>query len=76
MDSRGAWLEDGYIGKADRVVSVYAAHSMVLTINGQPTQLKENDRVEIFDGNQPPRGKIIRSSDFAKNLETLAAYAR
>jgi len=73
LDDRGAWLEDGVIGKADKVVSVFAAHDMVLTINGRPVPIKENDRVELFDGAQPPRQKIIRTSTFSRNLERLAA---
>lgn len=76
MDARGTWLEEGVIGKADRIASVFAARSMVLTINGKPTPIKENDRIEIFQGTQPPRSRIIRSETFADNLETLAAYAR
>lgn len=76
MDSRGAWTEEGAIGKADRIVSVFAARDMVLTINGRPTPLHENDRVEIFQGTQPPRQQIIRSTTFSSNLEALAAWAR
>lgn len=73
MDARGAWLEDGIIGKADKVVSVFAAHDMVLTINGRPIPVKENDRIELFDGKQPPRQKVIRTTTFARNLERMAA---
>jgi hypothetical protein len=74
MDDRGAWSEQGTIGKADQVASVFAAGDMVLTINGRPTPLKENDRVAVFRGALPPRTRIIRSTTFARNLETLAAY--
>ena len=73
LDARGAWTEPGQIGKADRVVSVFAARPMVLTINGKPLAIKENDRVELSEGNQPPLGRIIRSATFASNLEALAA---
>jgi hypothetical protein len=76
MDSRGAWVEDGVIGKSDRVVSVFAARPMVLTINGRPVEIKENDRIELFDGSQAPRTKIIRSETFASALETLASAVR
>lgn len=76
MDSRGAWLQDGVIGKANEVVNVFAARPMVLTINGRPIEIKENDRIQLYDGQQPPRSKIIRSNTFASNLETLAAYVR
>jgi hypothetical protein len=74
MDARGAWTEEGIIGKADRVVSVFAARPMVLMINGKPTPIQENDTIELFQGAQPPRVRIIRSVTFARNLETLAAY--
>jgi len=73
MDTRGAWVEEGQIGKADRLVSVFAARPMVLTVNGRPVEIKENDRIELFQGAQPPRERIIRSETFARNLETLAA---
>jgi hypothetical protein len=76
LDDRGAWTQQGAIGKADRVVSVVAAGDMVLTVNGRPTPIKENDRVELFQGSLPPRSRIIRTSTFARNLETLAAYVR
>lgn len=73
MDERGAWIEDGVIGKEDKVMSVFAARPMMLTINGRPIEIKENDRIELFQGAQPPRQKILRSTTFATNLETLAA---
>ncbi|MSV32885.1 MAG: hypothetical protein EXQ57_10225 [Bryobacterales bacterium] len=73
MDARGAWLENGVIGKADKVVTVFAARNMVLTINGQATAIKENDRIELFNGEQPPRQKVIQTSTFSRNLERLAA---
>jgi len=73
MDARGAWVEDGVIGKADKVVSVFAARDMVLTINGRPTPIKENDRIELFEGQQPPRQKVIHTTTFSRNLERLAA---
>ncbi len=74
LDERGAWTEEGVIGKADRMVSVFAARDMVLTINGRPTPVKQNDRIELFAGTLPPRTRIISTSTFASNLTTLAAY--
>lgn len=76
MDPRGAWLEDGVIGKADKIVSVFAAKPMVLTINDKPIEIKENDRIDLFQGTQPPRTRIIRSTTFAGNLEALAGWVR
>jgi len=73
MDERGAWVEDGVIGKADKVMSVFAARDMVLTINGKPMAIRENDKIDLFNGEQPPRRKVIHTTTFARNLERLAA---
>jgi hypothetical protein len=73
LDARGAWAEEGVIGKADRVLQVQAARPMILTINGRPTEIRENDRLELFQGPQPPSQRILRSVTFAENLERLAA---
>jgi PelA/Pel-15E family pectate lyase len=72
LDARGAWVEEGVIGKADKVVSVFAARDMVLTINGRAVPVKENDKIDLFNGALPPRGKVIRTTTFARNLEQLA----
>jgi len=74
LDERGAWLEEGVIGKADQVVTVDAARPMVLTINGKPIPIAENDKIAIFDGAQPPRQRVIRTATFVRNMERLAAY--
>ena len=74
LDARGAWVEDGVIGKADRVVSVFAAKEMVLTVGGKTIPVHENDTIDVFQGTQPPRQKIIRTQTFARNVETLCAY--
>jgi hypothetical protein len=74
LDERGAWVEEGVIGKADQVVAVDAARPMVLTINGKPIPIAENDKIALFDGAQPPRQRIIRTATFVRNMETLAAY--
>lgn len=92
LDARGAWLTEGTIGKADRLVFVYAARDMVLRIgrgrsdgsaagaSGPPgdrvIRLRENDTVEIFQGEEPPRERIISSQVFARNLQALAGYYR
>jgi hypothetical protein len=74
MDERGAWTEPGTIGKANKVISVFAARDMVLTINGKPQTIRENDDIVLYEGTQPPRGRIVRSTTFAENLEALAAW--
>jgi PelA/Pel-15E family pectate lyase len=74
LDARGAWVEEGNIGKADRVVSVFAARDMTVTIGDRVLPLKENETVEIFQGTERPRGRIIRSETFARNVEALCAF--
>lgn len=91
MDPRGGWLTEGSIGKADRLVFLYAARDMVLRVGRGPSdgsagsgaragdqviRLRENDTVEIFQGSEPPKARIISSQVFARNLQTLAEYYR
>jgi len=74
VDERGAWLEDGTIGKADRVVSVYAAEEMVVVIGDKSYPLKEDETVSVYRGELPPRERILRSVTFARNIEALAVW--
>ena len=74
MDSRGAWVEDGVIGKANRLVSVLAAGDLVVTVGGKTIPVKENETVEVFSGPEPPRQRIIRSTTFAENVGLLSTY--
>jgi hypothetical protein len=74
MDARGAWIEDGIIGKANRLVSVLAAGDLIVTVGGKTIPVKENETVEVFAGPEPPRQRIIRSSTFAENVGLLSAY--
>jgi hypothetical protein len=74
LDERGAWTEPGTIGKADSVVSVYAAEDMAVTVGGRSFTLKEGETIEIFRGVKPPLEQIIASSTFASNVETLVEY--
>jgi hypothetical protein len=74
MNPHGAWLEEGSIGKANRIVSVFAAKDMVATLGGRTIPIKENDTLEIFAGDEPPKQRIIRSRTFAENIGILSAY--
>jgi hypothetical protein len=74
MDGRGAWVEEGSIGKADRLVSVLAGKDLVVTLGGKPLPMKENQTLEVFLGPEPPRQRVIRTRTFADNLGALAAY--
>src|SRR5262245_49912965 len=74
MDARGAWVENGNIGKSDRIVSVFAARDMTVTIGDRVLPLKENETLQIFQGTERPRERIIRSETFARNVEALCAF--
>ena len=74
MDPRGAWIEEGSIGKANRLVSMFAAKEMVVTLGGKALPMKENDTLEVFAGTEPPKQRIIRSRTFAENIGALSAY--
>jgi hypothetical protein len=76
MDARGAWVEDGVIGKANRLVSVLAAGDLVVTVGGKTIPVKENETVEVFSGPEPPRQRIIRSTTFAENVGLLSEYLK
>ena len=74
LDSRGAWVETGSIGKTGQLVSVFAAKDMVVKIGDRVQTLKENETLEVYEGTERPRERIIRSSTFAENVETLCAW--
>jgi PelA/Pel-15E family pectate lyase len=74
MDPRGAWIEEGQIGRSDRLVSVFAGREMVVTIGGRSFPVRENDTVEIFGAAEPPKQRIIRSRTFAENIGILSAF--
>jgi hypothetical protein len=74
MDPRGAWVEEGSIGKANRLVSVFAAKEMVVTLAGKALPVKENDMLEVFAGAEPPKQRVIKSRTFAENIGALSAY--
>ena len=74
LDPRGAWVEEGSVGKAGPVVFLFAAEDMVVTIDNRTIPLDENGRLTIFRGGKPPLERILSSRTFARNIETLAAY--
>jgi hypothetical protein len=74
MDPRGAWLEEGSIGKANRLVTVFAAKDMVVTLGGKTMPIKENDTLEVFVGADAPKERIIVSRTFAENIGALSSY--
>jgi hypothetical protein len=74
MDPRGAWVEEGTIGKADRLVSVFAGRQLVVTLGGKTLTMNENDTLEVFAGPEAPKERIIRARTFADNVGALSAY--
>ena len=74
MDARGAWTEEGAIGKSNRLVSVFAGSDLVVTLGGKPLTVKENDTLEVFAGPEAPKQRIIRSRTFVENIDLLSAY--
>ena len=74
LDERGAWVEEGSVGKAERIVQLFAAEDMVVTIGDQTFPLPENETLEVFPGAKPPLERIINSTTFANNVEALADY--
>jgi hypothetical protein len=76
LDSRGAWTEQGNIGKADRLVSLRAAKDMAVKIGTKTYALKEDEILDVFQGAQAPAEEIIRSETFAKNMAALMAWLK
>ena len=74
MDPRGAWVEEGSVGKADPVIFLFAAENMVVTVGDRTVPLNENGRLNVFRGDKPPLERIISSRTFARNIETMAAF--
>lgn len=74
MDPRGAWLEDGSIGKANRLVTVFASKDLLVTLAGKTMPMKENDTLEVFVGADPPKQRVIKTRTFVDNIEALSAY--
>ena len=74
LDARGAWVEEGAIGKSNRLVSVFAGRELVVMLGGKPLTVKENDTLEVFAGPEAPRQRIMRSRTFAENVGLLSTY--
>lgn len=74
LDSRGAWVETGVIGKPDRLVEVFAAKDMIVAIGDRTLPLAENETLQVFQGPQPPKERIIRTSTFHANVALLCDY--
>ncbi|MEY4938448.1 MAG: hypothetical protein RIQ93_183, partial [Verrucomicrobiota bacterium] len=76
LDARGAWSEEGSIGKNDRIVQVFSAREMVLQIGSKIIPVKENDMIQLFQGSEQPGQRVIRSQTFARNVDLLCEYLR
>ena len=74
MDKRGAWVEKGSVGKADKVISLFAAEDMVVTIGDKTLPLQEDQNLAVYRGGKSPLGSIISSETFARNIRILGSY--
>jgi PelA/Pel-15E family pectate lyase len=74
IDTRGAWVQPGTIGKADSVVGLFAAEDMVVTAGGRTFTLREGETIEVYRGVKPPLTQVLTSETFAANIETLAGF--
>lgn len=74
MDARGAWVQEGRVGLADRVVLVFAARDMVATWGDDVFSMRENDTLQIFPGTGVPTERIVNSQTFARNVGLLSLY--
>jgi hypothetical protein len=71
---RGAWIEQGVVDPTNRILQLFAAEDMTITIGDQVHRIKEDEYLRVFQGEIAPPERIIRSETFARNVEALAAY--
>lgn len=76
MDERGAWVEPGYIGAGEPLVSVFAARPMLVRLGNQWLELSEDQTLEVFTTTQRPLDKVIRSRTFIRNVRLLSRFLR
>ena len=62
------------VSEPDRLVSVFAGRNLVVRLGGRTLPLNENDTLEVFNGPEPPRERIIRSRTFADRVGVLSGY--
>ncbi len=74
QDERGAWTQQGQVGKADRLVSIFAPKDYVVVIGDKTFTLKEDETLEVFPGVVPPLQQIISSQTFARNIQALSRW--
>ena len=74
LSPRGAWIEQGVVDPTNRILQLFAAEDMTITIGDQVHRIREDDFVRVFKGEIAPPERIIRSETFARNVEALAAY--
>ncbi|MDA1312370.1 MAG: hypothetical protein O2968_03455 [Acidobacteria bacterium] len=74
LTERGAWVEQGVVDPTNRILQLFAAEDMTITIGDEVHRIKEDDFVRVFQGEIAPPERVIRSETFARNVEALAAY--
>ncbi len=74
LDERGAWVQEGEIVRADRLIGLTAGKNMTVVIGDQVLPLREDQTLQIFESGSPPQRRVIHSGTFAANVRTLCAY--
>jgi PelA/Pel-15E family pectate lyase len=74
LTEQGAWIEEGVVDPTDRILQLFAAEDMTLTIGDSVHRVAQDDYVRVFPGEMAPPEKVIRSQTFARNVQALAAY--
>jgi PelA/Pel-15E family pectate lyase len=74
LTPRGAWVEEGSLGRTEQLAQVFAAEEMVATIGDRSYTINEDEYLRVYRGKIFPSETIISSNTFAKNVEALSAY--
>lgn len=74
QDERGAWVEPGFIGAGEALVSVFAARNMLVRIGKQWLELPEDQTLEVYPTTRKPPEQVIRSSTFMRNVRLLTRF--
>lgn len=75
LDERGAWTSTGRMEGPGRLVRVRAAQDLVAVIDGDKIiPIPGGSTLEVFEGTQPPGGRLIRIGSLVGNLQLFCEY--
>lgn len=74
LDDRGAWIQEGNIGLATRVVGVTTGKPMVVVIGDKVIPIGKEQTVSIYEGTEAPQQSVISSGAFVSNISLLSRY--